>query len=93
MSLLCGRTGLWMRQSFSHSSCSLRESLCSSDVDDIPVVAQMRASHGLVIDVPGVRVQRVPRAVVEETVELPRLHSLRILLSGAAHHRVDELKG
>ena len=32
-------------------------------------------------------------AVVEETVELRRLHSLRNLSSGAAHHRVDELMG
>ena len=32
-------------------------------------------------------------AVVEETVELPRLHLLRNSSSGAAHHRVDELMG
>ena len=61
---------LWMRQSFSHSSCSLRKSLRSPDVDDIPVVAQVRLPVLLqtieihvdvVIDVPGLRVQRVPR--------------------------------
>ena len=62
-----------MRQSFSHSSCSLRKSLCSFDVDDIPVVAQMwlrmvlqtieipQLHVDMVIDVPGVRVQRVPQ--------------------------------
>ena len=62
-----------MRQSFSHSSCSLRKSLRASDVDDTPVVAQMwlpmvlqtmeipQLHVDMVIDVPGVRVQRVPR--------------------------------
>ena len=38
-------------------------------------------------------VQVLMGAVVEETVELRRLHSLRNLSSGAAHHRVDELMG
>ena len=47
-----------------------------------------------VADVPVVRVVQVlTGAVVEETVELPRLHSLRNLSSGAAQHRVDELTG
>ena len=45
-------------------------------------------------DVPVVLVVQVLMgAVVEETVELRRLHSLRNLSSGAAHHRVDELMG
>ena len=38
-------------------------------------------------------VQVLMGAVVEETVELPRLHLLRNSSSGAAHHRVDELTG
>ena len=45
-------------------------------------------------DVPVVRVVQVLMgAVVEETVVLRRLHSLRNLLRGTAHHRVDELMG
>ena len=111
---------LWMRQSFSHSSYSLRKSLRSPDVDDIPVVAQMRLPMVLqTIEIPQLHVDMAPMvlqtieipvarghgdpcpwcagpasstgAVVEETVELPRLHSLRNSSSGAAHHRVDEL--
>ena len=47
-----------------------------------------------VADVPVVLVVQVLMgAVVEETVELRRLHSLRNLSSGAAHHRVDEPMG
>ena len=38
-------------------------------------------------------VQVLMGAVVEETVELRRLHSLRNLSRGAAHQRVDELMG
>ena len=38
-------------------------------------------------------VQVLMGAVVEETVEFPRLHSLRNLSRGAAHQRVDELMG
>ena len=38
-------------------------------------------------------VQVLMGAVVEETVELRRLHSLRNFLRGAAHQRVDELMG
>ena len=49
---------------------------------------------GSTADVPVVLiVQVLMGAVVEETVELRRLHSLRNLSSGAAHHRVDELVG
>ena len=45
-------------------------------------------------DVPVVLVVQVLMgAVVEETVELRRLHSLRISSNGAAHHRDDELMG
>ena len=47
-----------------------------------------------VADVPVVRVVQVlTGAVVEETVVLPRLHSLRNSSFGAAHLRVDELMG
>ena len=38
-------------------------------------------------------VQVLMGAVVEETVEIPQLHSLRNLSRGAAHQRVDELMG
>ena len=45
-------------------------------------------------DVPVVLVVQVPMgAVVEETVELRPLHSMRNFLRGAAHQRVDELMG
>ena len=45
-------------------------------------------------DVPVVLVVQVLMgAVVEETVELRRLHSLRNFSRGAAHQRVDELMG
>ena len=45
-------------------------------------------------DVPVVLVVQVLLgAVVEETVELRRLHSLRNLSRVAAHQRVDELMG
>ena len=39
------------------------------------------------------RLVQFSSADVEETVELPRLHSLWISSCGAAHHRVDELMG
>ena len=49
------------------------------------------AQHG--VRCPCCAVLQFSSADVEETVELPRLHSLWISSCGAAHHRVDELMG
>ena len=69
------------RDSFpwSHSSEAIEILLLqyTDKVDDVGC-ARRAGSHG---------------CVVEETVELRRLHSLRNLLRGTAHHRVDELMG
>ena len=44
-------------------------------------------------DVPCCAFPQFSSAHVEETVELPWLHSLWFSSCGAAHHRVDELMG
>ena len=60
----------------------------------VQIIIEIPQLLDAVADVPIVRVVQVlTGAVVEETVELPRLHSLRNSSSGAAHHRVDELMG
>ena len=60
----------------------------------VQIIIEIPQLLDAVADVPVVRVVQVlTGAVVEETVELPRLRSLRNLSSGAAHHRVDELTG
>ena len=54
----------------------------------------LRQFRDFLADVPVVLVVQVLMgAVVEETVELRRLHSSRNFSRGAAHQRVDELMG
>ena len=60
----------------------------------VQIIIEIHQLLDAAADVPVVRVVQVLMgAVVEETVELPRLHLLRNSWSGAAHHRVDELTG
>ena len=60
----------------------------------VQIIIEMPQLLHAVADVLVVRVLQVlTGAVVEETVELPRLHLLRNSLSGAAHYCVDELMG
>ena len=60
----------------------------------VQLIIEIPQLLGAVADVPVVLVVQVLMGVVvKETVELRRLHSLRNLSSGAAHHRVDELMG
>ena len=58
----------------------------------VQIIIEIPQLLDAVADVPVVRVVQVlTGAVVEETVELRRLHSLRNLSRGAAHQCVDEL--
>ena len=60
----------------------------------VQIIIEIPQLLDAVADVLVVRVLQVlTGAVVEETVELPRLHLLRNSSSGAAHYRVDELTG
>ena len=60
----------------------------------VQIIIEIPQLLDAVPDVPVVRVVQVlTGVVVEETVELPRLHSLRNSSSGSAHHHVDELTG
>ena len=71
---------------FSSCSSQWRCRSCSSSAWSS---ASRRCAETLVVLV----VQVLMGTVVEETVELRRLHSLRNLSRGAAHQRVDELMG